>query len=114
LIKAGPAVSNKAAKAMRQTLRRWAVHDKSEKSIEDLARMFNPVVQGWINYFASFYKAALYPTLRHVDWYLALWAARKYKKLHRHLRRARHWLARVARSLPRLFAHWKFVQPTAG
>jgi hypothetical protein len=26
---------------------------------------------------------------RHVDWYLALWAARKYKKLHRHLRRAR-------------------------
>jgi len=27
----------------------------SDKSLEDLTRMFNPVVQGWINYFASFY-----------------------------------------------------------
>ena len=84
------------------------------KSLEDLARMFNPVVRGWINYFASFYQAALYPTLRHVDSYLALWAARKYKKLHRHRRRARHWLARVAQSRPTLFAHWQLVRPTAG
>jgi group II intron reverse transcriptase/maturase len=109
-----PAVSNQAAKAMRATLRSWALHDRSDKSLEDLARMFNPVVQGWINYFASFYKSALYPTLRHVDQVLARWAARKYKKLRGHLRRARHWLARVAQTRPRLFAHWKLVQPTAG
>jgi group II intron reverse transcriptase/maturase len=109
-----PAVSNKAAKAMRRTLRSWALHNRSDKSLEDLARMFNPVIQGWINYFASFYKSALYPTLRHVDQVLARWAERKYKKLHGHLRRARHWLARVARTRPRLFAHWKLVQPTVG
>jgi group II intron reverse transcriptase/maturase len=109
-----PAVSNKAAKAMRRTLRSWALHNRSDKSLEDLARMFNPVVQGWINYFASFYKSALYRTLRHVDQVLARWAERKYKKLHGHLRRARHWLARVARTRPRLFAHWKLVQPTVG
>ena len=109
-----PAVSNKAAKAMRRTLRSWALHNRSDKSLEDLARMFNPVVQGWINYFARFYKSALYPTLRHVDQVLARWAERKYKKLHGHLRRARHWLARVARTRPRLFVHWKLVQPTVG
>jgi group II intron reverse transcriptase/maturase len=109
-----PAVSNKAAKAMRRTLRSWALHNRSDKSLEDLARMFNPVIQGWINYFASFYKSALYPTLRHVDRVLARWAERKYKKLHRHSRRARHWLARVAQTRPGLFAHWKLVQPTAG
>jgi RNA-directed DNA polymerase len=109
-----PAVSNKAAKAMRNTLRSWALHNRSDKTLEDLARMFNPVIQGWINYFASFYKSALYPTLRHVDQVLARWAARKYKKLRGHLRRARHWLARVARTRPRLFAHWKLVQPTVG
>jgi group II intron reverse transcriptase/maturase len=109
-----PAVSNQAAKAMRATLRSWALHDRSDKSLEDLARMFNPVVQGWINYYASFYKSALYPTLRHLDLVLARWAVRKYKKLRGHLRRARHWLARVARTRPKLFAHWKLVQPTAG
>lgn len=109
-----PAVSNEAAKAMRRTLRSWALPNRSDKSLEDLARMFNPVIQGWINYFASFYKSALYPTLRHLDLVLARWAARKYKKLRRHLRRARHWLARVAQTRPGLFAHWKLVQPTAG
>ena len=96
---------------MRGTLRSWALHNRSDKSLEDLARMFNPVVQGWINYYASFYKSALYPTLRHVDQVLARWAERKYKKLHGHHRRARHWLARVARTRPRLFAHWQLVQP---
>lgn len=109
-----PAVSNKAAKAMRTKLRSWALHSRSDKSLEDLARMFNPVVQGWINYYASFYKSALYPTLRHLDLVLARWAVRKYKKLRGHLRRARHWLTRVAQTRPRLFAHWKLVQPTAG
>jgi RNA-directed DNA polymerase len=109
-----PAVSNKSAKAMRRTLRDWALHNRSDKSLEDLARMFNPVIQGWMNYFAAFYKSALYPTLCHVDWYLAAWAERKYKKLRGHFRRARHWLARVAQSRPRLFAHWKLVQPTVG
>lgn len=109
-----PAVSNKAAKTMRRMLRSWSLPKRSDKSLEDLARMFNPVIQGWINYYASFYKSALYPTLRRIDYCLALWAERKYKKLRRHSRRARHWLARVAQTKPRLFAHWKLVQPTVG
>src|ERR1700680_461126 len=109
-----PAVSNKAAKAMRGTMRSWGLHNRSDKSIEDLAGMFNPVAQGWINYYGRFYKSALYPTLRHLDLVLARWAAKKYKKLRGHLRRARHWLARVAQTRPGLFAHWKLVQPTVG
>ncbi len=109
-----PAVSNHAAKAMRGTLRSWALHNKSDKTLQDLANMFNPVIRGWINYFAWFYKSALYPTLRHIDRMLSLWAARKYKKLRRHRRRAEHWLARVARTRPTLFAHWQLVRPMAG
>jgi hypothetical protein len=38
---------------------------------------------------------------------LALWAKRKYKKLGHHLRRATHWMARISRRAPELFAHWK-------
>jgi hypothetical protein len=44
-----PAASPKALKAIRQTVRRWALHRRSDKALEDLARMFN---QGWINYYA--------------------------------------------------------------
>ena len=46
-----PGVSNKAAKAMRHTIRNWRIHLKPDKSIEDISRMFNPVIRGWVNAF---------------------------------------------------------------
>jgi RNA-directed DNA polymerase len=109
-----PAVSNQAAKSMRQTMRQWRLPVRSDKSIEDLARMFNPILRGWINYYGRFYKSALYPTFRHLDKLLARWATRKYKRLRRHKRRARHWLQRIARKESGLFAHWRFLQSLAG
>ena len=79
-----PAVSDKALKAIRQTVRRWPLHKRSDKSLDDLARMFNAKIRGWINYYGRYYKSALYPTLRHIDRKLARWAHRKFKSLRRH------------------------------
>jgi len=44
-----------------------------------------------------------------VNWteILVLWAKQKYKKLRRHLRKATHWIARISRCAPELFAHWQ-------
>ena len=110
-----PAVSNKAGKAMRQEARRWKLHLRSDKSLEDLSRMFSPIIRGWINYYGRFYKSALYPTLRHLNRTLVRWAMRKFKRLRRHRRRAEHWLGRVAKRQPQLFPHWKMmVRPAAG
>jgi RNA-directed DNA polymerase len=110
-----PAVSNAAGKAMRQKTRSWGLQERSDKSLEDLSRMFNPILRGWINYYGRFYRSAMTPTLRHVDRVLVRWAMRKYKRLRRHKRRAEHWLGRIARKEPQLFAHWQMgVQPTAG
>ena len=33
---------------------------RSDKSLDDLARMFNSIVQGWINYYGRFYKSRLH------------------------------------------------------
>jgi RNA-directed DNA polymerase len=38
-----PAASPKALKAIRQTVRRWALHRRSDKALDDLARMFKSV-----------------------------------------------------------------------
>ena len=94
-----PAVSDKALKAIRQTVRRWSLHERSDKSLDDLARMFNAHIRGWINYYGRFYPSALYPTLRHIDVILARWACRKFKALYRHrTRRSTGWSAlRAAR-----------------
>lgn len=104
-----PAVSNKALKKIRQTIREWKLHLRSDKSLEDLAHMFNAVIRGWINYYGRFYKSMLYPTFRHLNKILSRWASRKYKRLRRHKRRARHWIERIARKETKLFAHWMLL-----
>ncbi|MCG5514493.1 group II intron reverse transcriptase/maturase [Ectothiorhodospira shaposhnikovii] len=109
-----PAVSNKAAKAIRQEVRGWKLPLRSDKALGDLAAMFNAKIRGWLNYYGAFYKSALYPTLQHIDRKLALWATRKFKRLRRHRRRAAHWLLRVVRRQPWLFAHWRLLHGTAG
>jgi RNA-directed DNA polymerase len=110
-----PGVSRKSSKAMRLKIRQWRMHLKPDKAIEDLSRMFNPVIRGWINYFGRFYKSELYSVLRHMNRALVHWARKKYKKLSRHRRRAEHWLGRVAKRSPWLFAHWKMgILPSAG
>jgi RNA-directed DNA polymerase len=103
-----PAVSKDAVKAMGREIRSWHIAKRSDKSLDDLARMFNNVVQGWINYYGRFYKSMLYPLLRRLNQHLMRWACRKYKRLRRRERKAMHWLAEVARRAPGLFAHWRF------
>ena len=88
-----PAVSNKATKAIRDTFRSWKLPQRSDKAIDDLSRMFNPIIRGWIQYYGRYYRSALYPTMRELNRDLALWAKRKYKKLRSHLRKAKHWIA---------------------
>ena len=43
-----PAVSNDAKTAMRREMRRWRLHLRPDKTLTDLARMFNIVLQGWL------------------------------------------------------------------
>jgi RNA-directed DNA polymerase len=70
-----------------------------------LGYTFRP--RGWLQYYGRYYRSALYPPMRQLDRSLARWAERKYKKLRGHLRRATHWVARISRRDPKLFAHWQ-------
>ena len=104
-----PAASKRALKAIGKAIRGWSFQTRSDKALTDLARMFNPYIRGWINYYSHFYKSALHPVLRRIDRYLIRWARRKFKRFRRRPRAARTWLARVIRSSPGLFAHWPLV-----
>lgn len=102
-----PAISNNAANRIRKEIRSWKIHLRSDKSLTDLARMFNAQVQGWVNYYGRFYKSAMYPFLRNIERNLIRWATRKYKRLRGHKRRARYWLGRICKREPGLFVHWR-------
>lgn len=111
-----PAVSQEAAKSMRQTMRKWKLHRRADKELLDLSRRYNPMIRGWVNYYGKYYKTSLYPTFCHLNRTLIRWAMRKYKRFGIHQRRAAHWLGGIARRDPQLFAHWQmgFKPATAG
>jgi group II intron reverse transcriptase/maturase len=101
-----PAISNKALKAIRQTVRCWAIPRRSEWSLEGLAEWINPFMRGWINYYGRFSRSALIPLYDHVNDKLAWWAYRKFKSLKRSRERTYTWLRRLKRRQPDLFVHW--------
>jgi len=103
-----PAPSAKALKAISRTMRRWTLHHRSDKSLQDLAAIYNPYIQGWINYYGQFYRKQLRPTLMRIDTYLVRWARWKFKRLRGRPKGAREWLVRVRRANPTLFSHWRF------
>lgn len=102
-----PAISTRAIKKIKEEIRSWKIHLRSDKDITDLARMFNAQVQGWVNYYSRYYKSAMYPGLRNIERFLIRWVMRKYKRYHGHKRRAQQWLGRVRKREPQLFVHWR-------
>jgi group II intron reverse transcriptase/maturase len=102
-----PAASPKALKAISQTIRRWTLHHRSDKALQELAKMYNPYIQGWINYYGNFYRTQLRPTLKRIDLYVIRWARRKFKRLRHQTKGARDWFAQLLCANPKLFAHWQ-------
>ena len=102
-----PAMSNKAQKAVRKEIRNWRLQLKTDKTIKDIANIYNPQIQGWINYYSHYYKSEVENTLRYVDKCLIKWVKSKYKKKDTR-RKARKWLVEIIKREPRCFAHWKF------
>jgi RNA-directed DNA polymerase len=106
-----PAVSAKAAKSIRHTIRSWKIHRWTQLTIEEIAARFNPVLRGWVNYYGSYYRSLLAPVLGQLDFALVRWARRKYKRLKGSATRARAWVKRIARQHPALFVHWGITHP---
>src|SRR3984893_8791990 len=102
-----PAARPKALTSISRAIRRWALHHHSDKSLQDLAKMYNPYIEGWINYYGHFYRTHLRPTLKRIDAYVIRWARRKFKRLGQKTKGARDWFERLRRANPSLFAHWQ-------
>jgi hypothetical protein len=53
-----PAMSTKATKAVRRTIRGWRMAStRNNQRLEDRARVVDPVVRGWMNYCGRFYRS---------------------------------------------------------
>jgi group II intron reverse transcriptase/maturase len=103
-----PGISNDALKKLGSRVRSWRLHRHTEVSETDLARLVNPVVRGWMQYYGAFYRSALYPLLGRINAYLMRWIRKKYKRLRGRKKAQDAWNTTVERR-PRFFAHWAWV-----
>jgi len=104
-----PAVSDKAAKAMRQRMRRWKLHLRNDLGLQEVAQWTRPVLLGWVRYYGRFFPSALHRALRTLNRFLVRWARRKYQRLRGHEMRAWDWLNELRAREPSLFAHWRLA-----
>jgi Transposase DDE domain/Group II intron, maturase-specific domain len=74
-----PGASDDALRRMRQAVRRWRLNRQTHVTLADVARLYNPVIQGWWQYYGAFYRTAMLGIFQHIDRALERWARRKYK-----------------------------------
>ena len=107
-----PGMSDKAKKAVRKEIKSWKIQHRTDNSINELAKMYNSKIQGWINYYSHYYKTECYETLKYVNRCLIKWVRRKYKNINSR-ERAYKWIRNVASKDGELFAHRKYGILTA-
>jgi len=102
-----PAVSKEALKSMRATTRKFNWRNRTDLSLNDIARRYNPVLNGWLYYYGRYQRSALYSVWRHFNRTLVAWAMRKYKRFRNRKTRASKFLESISKKEPHLFAHWR-------
>lgn len=101
-----PAISHKAIQHMRVTIHSWKIKTKARLPIEELSKYWNPIVQGWIQYYGKFYVSALGIVKNMMEEMLIKWLRNKYKSVRRSYRKAFRLLQLIKHQQPTLFVHW--------
>ncbi len=99
-------MSRKSKKRILQELRSMELHRRSQSSIQDLAKVLNPKIRGWINYYGKIRRNSLKPIFYYLHHRMIKWILKKYKRFKNSRKRAVKWLRRITNDYPNLFYHW--------
>ena len=102
----GPAASKDAVKKMSGQVKSWRLHRLTGHTIGEIAKLINPVIRGWMQYYGRFCKSELYPLLHRINKYLVRWMRKKYRRLST-LKKAEGAWKRLISQYPVLFPHWQ-------
>jgi group II intron reverse transcriptase/maturase len=101
------AVSIGSRKRIADKLEELDIVNMSCKSIVGIAKILNPMIRGWISYYARFRGYELSKVFQLLRSRLVRWARKRYKRYKNSLKRAFRWLDRVRVQFPNLFYHWQ-------
>jgi hypothetical protein len=100
-----PAVSKVSLNAIKERIRQKHYGRRSNMSIEEIAKEFNPILRGWINYYGFFNRACLKPVFRCFNGTVRKWAMRKFRKI-TGKGKANRLIVNICKQQPTLFVHW--------
>lgn len=99
------AISAKAKTSIREVIKTILIPRWSEQTIDFFAKLLNPKIRGWINYYSMFYRNQTLELFYYVNERVKKWIANKYK-----LRAKKRILAKyqqIQTAQPSLFYHWR-------
>jgi len=102
-----PAVSKSALKSMRKKTRSMNWRNRTDLSLKEISKLYNPVLIGWRNYYGKFCKSAMRPIWGHFNKTLVKWAMNKYKCFRNKKTKAAIFIENIAEKHKELFIHWK-------
>jgi RNA-directed DNA polymerase len=100
-------MSRKSKVRITGELRKLNFHNKTQRTIQDLANLLNPKLRGWINYYAKISKRSLFPVFYYLHQRMIKWITNKYKSFKGSKIKAVKWLREIVKSYPNLFYHWE-------
>jgi len=100
-------MSRKSKVRITEELRNLDFHNKSQRTIQDLANLLNPKLRGWINYYGKISKRSLKPVFYYLHHRMIKWILNKYKSFKGSKVKAIAWLRQIIKSYPNLFNHWE-------
>jgi group II intron reverse transcriptase/maturase len=103
-----PAASDKAVKAMSETVASWHLRRHVGLTWEQLAQWIGPVIRGWMAYYGRFNRSKLYPLLARINYHVREWLRAKYRRLRPIKALDRAW-GRVTAQRPGALPHWRWT-----
>ena len=103
----GTFVSIKSRTSMLEKVKNWSIHIR-RKSLEEIAKELNPMIQVMINYYQKFESGSMRYVWRQLNARLLKWVKWE-KDLYKYA--AVKWLKTKYKEHPQLFAHWQWVSP---
>lgn len=100
-----PAVSKKAVISMRKKIRQLNWRNRTDLSLEEIAKLFNPVLSGWMNYYGKYCRSVMDLVWKQFNNTLVKWAMNKYFKGRKKVKAAR-LIESIAAVEFKLFVHW--------
>lgn len=101
----GAAISSKAKTSIREAIRSILIPRWTDQTMEGFAKILNPKIRGWVNYYTRFYRQEMLRVFCYLNERIRKWLMNKYKLTNNKQTVAKY--KAIQAEQPALFYHWQ-------